>query len=1553
MKNKAKRFTSIALAAALMMTSLFSSGINQVLASGINISENTEHFTQKAKDTEGLDASMFDSSRLVVLAESEDTIVDTEHLIASYQDIYLLQYSSAEQAMNAYVYYTEYADAVEPDREIEAASSISNIEVTETGSEIEEGENAIDALSNQEDSSVTQKTDGVIALIDTGTSEGENILDRVSLIDDALTGNGHGDEMVAAITSQNPDAKILSIRAMGDDGRGSVSSIVAAMEYAMNQDVSILNLSLSAKTSLANSVLESEIQKAVSMGIDVVGAAGNDGEDVKDYMPGSVEEAWIIGACDKTGERLEGSNYGETVDYNVVADTTSEAAAKFSGYLSRYGSDTIVVNESLIYDTEYAGTASGTDIVIDSTGDSGDDIVIDSEESDVVFEEISTDGYPEKGANLNRKEYVWVNDTDFDFYDYHPYDDNVKMECRDKVNDLDDTDGSTVELSYQCSLSDNPEYCWILFVTFEFTEERYLATTGSDLLDRMMPENVNQERNEGYSGIVPSLAGETVDGKTYTVLANDEDFDITGLLLDYNPVTFKVNKVSDDGGFDVSVPGTYTVLYEMSYFMYPDYTWYVKNTVKVVDPADMEPGIYLTTKESTLMIHRESDGEYGGYGNLFFVDAEDSSFAISCIDEEYDVEISSSSEEISKEICTLTDNEDYTKKLSIQVPEDISEAVILSLYRPGYQSSKMMTSGGWQVGDYTEEELNQLSEEEFENYEEVLTGEAEAESDELMSVAASWTTKSSTTLSGTMTAGSKTGNNYSGGNRIGPCTNYGTVLASSFSGKLSDWCNDKGYTVDNSKIRNFQINCASGHSYWGMTPGKSHNVTINVSLQTNGSSSRVILTCSYRPGSSYQLFYGRLVLATEDAGGYLKIMKRFNHQTLAFSTDRVSSLCTTFGIYSDKNCTNLVTTVKLEVANDDTDYWVEVTSELLDEGNYYVQETHRITGCTENTDIYGPIPVVNGQTTNVGKYINQYRGGKQPDGTSCEYLLDSGFIKNEPFRYFGLLLNKTDTSDKPVAGAIYRVWYFETKADATESSSNHTYEWYFKTDANGQLKYDDSHYVGTWTDANGKSHKSDDLICLLGGTPALPLGYLQIQEVQAPSGYLIDTKSYGVSLNPTATTDANGDAHYVDKIIKLTSVPTSVETPSTCKVKIQKKSTAGSEILGLSSYGLEGGIFRVYTDKACTDRIGLLKTDASGLTTALTLPCNTAGTYTYYVKETAAPPGHECSTEVKSFTVTLPTDGGKTKTVSFSDDPKFCEHEFNVIKLDKSTGEVVEGAVFKLEYFDAQSADASKLVKTWYLRSDEDGMVKLENRFLVPNKGDSFFTWNGQIKIPIGGYLQLTEVEAPAKYIIDDTPIGFLTTSTVELEKKFYNKLEPCKITLHKYDENHKGLAGVEFEITFIEKSGETTSLADLNYTRLLKEGESLTKTTDANGEITFENLDQGTYRITEVSTTEGNTLLAEPITVTLPLTMTQEEVEAYGNVDLSKAKYNEGYDNQYYFFEATYEITNEATFVMPMTGAIGTWKYGYIGIAMVAAIGIGSVVYSNRKKRRGKASNK
>ena len=311
------------------------------------------------QDTSDLDASDFTSRRLVLMADDDSIIIDKEyHLLGEYNNIYLLYYDTVNETMDAYQYYKSLAYAVEPDVVMAAADeenvndAVTDVDITSF--EVSDSTNPITTLDDEISTPVeSAKKEKVIALIDTGAEETQNVIGRVSLIDDNLSGtNSHGNEMVNAIVSQDKNAKILSIRALGDDGKGTISSIVAAMEYAISQNVDIINLSLYAKTNALNSVLEAEIEKADEEGIMVVGAAGNDGADVSNYMPGSVWQAIIIGACNEEGRRYPFSNYGENVAYYVNADSTSEAAAKFSGYLYSHSYISISPDNVLIFDTD-------------------------------------------------------------------------------------------------------------------------------------------------------------------------------------------------------------------------------------------------------------------------------------------------------------------------------------------------------------------------------------------------------------------------------------------------------------------------------------------------------------------------------------------------------------------------------------------------------------------------------------------------------------------------------------------------------------------------------------------------------------------------------------------------------------------------------------------------------------------------------------------------------------------------------------------------------------------------------------------------------------------------------------------------------------------------------------------------------------------------------------------------------------------------------------------------------------------------------------------------
>lgn len=92
--------------------------------------------------------------------------------------------------------------------------------------------------------------------------------------------------------------------------------------------------------------------------------------------------------------------------------------------------------------------------------------------------------------------------------------------------------------------------------------------------------------------------------------------------------------------------------------------------------------------------------------------------------------------------------------------------------------------------------------------------------------------------------------------------------------------------------------------------------------------------------------------------------------------------------------------------------------------------------------------------------------------------------------------------------------------------------------------------------------------------------------------------------------------------------------------------------------------------------------------------------------------------------------------------------------------------------------------------------------------------------------------------------------------------------------------------------------------------------------------------------------MLKEPIVFTLPFTMTMQEAQEYQNVDFSSAKEDVGYTNKWYFYDCLYEVTNNATFKMPMTGDDGKWKYGFIGLGMTAALASVWLVYETRNKK-------
>ena len=1372
------------------------------------------HFVETADGVEDLDKKDFQTGRLVVLTDAAEDIIDQEHVIGTYGNIYLLQYKSVEQAMNAYIYYQTHASAVEPDVAVEAAETVETAETVEekteenvtaseeegstaetiedvgsnaddmdgevnketpdaaetdvltsdtdvntniVGFEVSESANPISAMNDAAGETTpvnTTDSDKVIALIDTGANESANIIERVSLIDDVMVGsNSHGDDMVKAIVSQNENAKIISIRALGDDGQGTVSSIIAGIEYAINQKADIINLSLYARANLANEVVKTEIEKAINNGIEVVGAAGNDCANAKNYIPGSIDAAWIIGACDEFGFRISFSNYGETVDYNVIAKSTSEAAAKFSGYISKFGTENINFNKPEL---------------VNNNDDDSENIALESDifktaDDPLPYETkvLLIDFHNGKTSELPSGWRSGVGFTGADEMKAHFY------KSRDDKN------------SYMASASDTndtDDFAYALRFSFCIEPGKIYSNYGEhDKVVRL--DNVTGNNARRMTKAVFYLFGGPAFDVNATTADGQKHYNFKSIMNEYGAkdgnnrysITHWVLAWLYAQGTSTKNPGASCHAENLS----SDGKKYIKDIIAKLDempmPSETGGSLSKTSANSSL------DGN---------------------------------GQRISESITWSALVEDY---LTLQIPKNVTV-----------------------INDAT---------------------------------------------------GTAITVNASGAAKIPGNTTFHFVMPASMSKKVKI----EGTTTYPTNFRAYRTNDAKGTDEQEMCfsfyNAEGRGKKLSILVPTQGPSPTPIPTPTLTPTPIPSP-------TPTPVPCQVYVTKHSNTTAAVLAENEYSVGGAVFGIYSDAGCSQeigRVTTGDNGVSN-------PLQLPCTSAGNYayYVKELAAPAGHNLNTEVKSvnvSLPTDNGKWLNVDFW---------------------------------------DTA---------KFSHIQIKKVAADGAS-----W------NDNLKGTEfSLYLGdTWLETisiqNSNFH-AFQYGCLLGKTYTVKETKVMPGKIKSPD------------FNVTIDNEANYKPTYWYTV-------TNKDVP---KVKVTKNVSEGNdnELLQLKYYSRANAVFEVYADAALQNLVGTLSTDENGETGEIPLPCQTDGTYTYYVKETKAPDGHKITDTVKPVTVTLPQDAGITKGVEFTDEPDVADIPDAVVQKLSSKGKPVENVVFEVKLYDgtyntANECPANMLKKTWYLKSDIDGDVKFSNQNLAEDyNSDAFYKGpdkNGDRKpdiiIPKGCTLTMQEKKTPSTYVLDDSIMFWKTGETKTIEvKKFYNQVAPCKIKIRKLSDDGKPLQGVEFELKFVKESESYTNDADKSYIPLLKQGETTKATTDANGYIVWQNLDQGEYQITETKTISGNTLLKDPINITLPITMTDKQAK-----DMSAATDNgqfDDYTNKWYFYEATFEVTNSVKFIMPTTGANGVWKFIFLGFGAMAVLTTGLIIYDTKNKRTRKRRKK
>jgi subtilisin family serine protease len=145
---------------------------------------------------------------------------------------------------------------------------------------------------------------------DADPSEAPNGIDedQDGRIDEAL---GHGSHVAGIVALVAPDARILPLRVLDDDGRGEAYDIARAIDFAVARGARVINLSLGML--VEDRLIQDAIARAVSGRIVIVASAGNWGAEDPEEFPADHSDALAIAASGTASLPAVFSSFGSHV----------------------------------------------------------------------------------------------------------------------------------------------------------------------------------------------------------------------------------------------------------------------------------------------------------------------------------------------------------------------------------------------------------------------------------------------------------------------------------------------------------------------------------------------------------------------------------------------------------------------------------------------------------------------------------------------------------------------------------------------------------------------------------------------------------------------------------------------------------------------------------------------------------------------------------------------------------------------------------------------------------------------------------------------------------------------------------------------------------------------------------------------------------------------------------------------------------------------------------------------------------------------------------------
>jgi len=170
-----------------------------------------------------------------------------------------------------------------------------------------------------------------------------------------------------------PEVELYSVKVLDQSGNGTASSILSGIEWAIDNNMQVINISFGGPKDWPSSVTRA-LEKAYQAGIVIVAGAGNSGDTGTMYAPARFEPVIAVGALDQHTAKDSRSCTGSTLELmapGVDIMSTSRGGGYSSGNGTSYSTAHVTGTVALLIAHGVTNNVEVRQILQQTAGDLG------------------------------------------------------------------------------------------------------------------------------------------------------------------------------------------------------------------------------------------------------------------------------------------------------------------------------------------------------------------------------------------------------------------------------------------------------------------------------------------------------------------------------------------------------------------------------------------------------------------------------------------------------------------------------------------------------------------------------------------------------------------------------------------------------------------------------------------------------------------------------------------------------------------------------------------------------------------------------------------------------------------------------------------------------------------------------------------------------------------------------------------------------------------------------------------------------------------------------